>query len=73
MSSDGDRSMWEPRGGEGSGFSDFERKRWSQDAKLKRCAECGSYEGRHLRVCSKWVRADMGDTPFQKGSGDAPG
>jgi ribonuclease HI len=43
------------RGGwdESSPWQEFERKRWSEEARLARCPECGHAEGRHIRGCSR--------------------
>lgn len=43
------------RGGwdESSPWQEFERKRWSEEARLARCPECGHAGGRHIRGCSR--------------------
>jgi ribonuclease HI len=43
------------RGGwdESSPWQEFERKRWSEEARLARCPECGHAGGRHMRGCSR--------------------
>ena len=43
------------RGGwdESSPWQEFERKRWSEEAHLARCPECGHAGGRHIRGCSR--------------------
>ena len=43
------------RGGwdESSPWQEFERKRWSEEARLTRCPECGHAGGRHIRGCSR--------------------
>jgi hypothetical protein len=38
---------------ERSGFAEFERKRWTEEAKLQLCPECGSAAGRHMPGCPR--------------------
>jgi ribonuclease HI len=45
----GHRGGWD----ESSPWQEFERKRWSEEARLARCPECGNAEGRHMRGCSR--------------------
>jgi ribonuclease HI len=36
-----------------SPWKEFERKRWSEEARLVSCPECGHAAGRHARICSR--------------------
>jgi rubredoxin len=47
-----DEPWREYRGNEGSSAQDFERKRWSEEASLLTCPECGFAKGRHAKICS---------------------
>jgi hypothetical protein len=42
---------------ERSPFAEFERKRWTEEARLEVCPECGSSKGRHLKGCGRSLPA----------------